>query len=140
MLDSPERILGLAAVVLGIVATGTGLWLGLRKQARALASLVDAVLGHEEARDRSGAVYQPAQPGLAARLAAMDAKVDRLIALDRRVTNLEDSHANLAGRVSVLEDSRVERVVTQAESTAVWRAVEAANTRRDPDDAPPSDS
>lgn len=114
MLDSAERILALTAAVLGVLATAIGLWVGLRRQARALASLVDAVLGHEEARDRSGAVFQPAQPGLAARLAAMDAKVDRLINLDRRVTDLEHGHAGLATRIGALEDSR--------------------------DDAPPSDS
>ena len=39
----------------------------------AIAAVVDAVLGHEEARDRSGAVFQPAQPGLAARLSSVDA-------------------------------------------------------------------
>lgn len=125
-MDSPERILALTAAVLGVLATAIGLWVGLRRQARALASLVDAVLGHEEARDRSGAVFQPAQPGLAARLAAVDAKVDQIIALDRRVTNLEDSHANLAGRVSVLEDSRVEGALARVESTKAYRAIAAA--------------
>ena len=133
-------ILALIAAVLGIIATGAGLWASLRRQARSLAAVVDAVLGHEESRDRSGAVFQQAQPGLAARMASMDGKIDRLINLDRRVTDLEHGHAGLVTRIGALEDSRVERVVTQAESAAAWRAVEAANRDTRPADAPPSDS
>lgn len=128
-MTSTTAILALIAAVLGIIATGAGLWASLRRQARSLAAVVDAVLGHEEARDRSGAVFQPAQPGLAARLSSVDAKLDRLINLDRRVADLEEGHANLTGRISVLEDSRVERALTQAESAAAWQAIGAAQTQ-----------
>lgn len=122
-------MLVLIGTILGIVVTGVGLIVGLRRQARTLAAMADALLGHEEARDRSGAIFQEAQPGLAARVTSMDSKLDRLIELelDRRVATLEETQASLTGRISVLEDARVERVVTQAESAAHWRAVEAVH-------------
>lgn len=126
MLDA-EPALSFAALCLGLLTAGTALWVGLRRQARTIAALADAILGHEEVRDRSGAPIHEAKPGIAARMSSVDRKLDEVAALARRVTRLEEGHASLTGRVSVLEDARVERVVTQAESAAHWRAVEAAH-------------
>lgn len=126
MLDSATRVLALVATIVAVIAGGTALWMALRRQARTIAAMADALLGHEEARDRSGAVFQEAQPGLAARMASVDGKLDRILRLelDRRVVALEEGHAALTegqaaltGRVKVLEDAAVERVVTKAESS-----------------------
>ena len=141
MLDSTAAVIGLVAVIVGVIAGGGALFATLRRQARTMAAMADALLGHEEARDRSGTVFQEAQPGLAARMKGMDEKLDTIIKLelDSRVTTLEEAQANLTGRVSVLEDARVERVVTQAESAAHWRAVEAAHKDAGPDQSPDLD-
>jgi hypothetical protein len=55
------------------------------------------------------------------------------------VAKLADSSLRLddhEGRLKRLEEGVVERVVTRAESTAAWRAVEAIATHPEHDDTP----
>lgn len=141
MLDSATSVIAFVGLAVGAAISLGALYATLRRQARTMAAMADALLGHEEARDRSGTVFQEAQPGLAARMKGMDEKLDTIIKLelDSRVSTLEEGQANLVGRVSVLEDARVERVVTQAESAAHWRAVEAAHKDATADQSPDLD-
>lgn len=116
---------------LGILGIGVILWGIWRSKARQrLSAALDALIGREEVTDRSGKVIAPAQPGAMHRLETMEAAVTTLaeVVTDQRatraeVTTLRGEVSALHQRVGVLEDARAERIITQAESAHMWRAV-----------------
>lgn len=137
LLDSAEQALGFAALIIAVVSGMVAGVVALRRQGRMLSAMYEAVMGQEEAKDRSGTVFREAQPGLAAGLKAVDGKVDALLVLPQRVSVLETDvaavsrtqadHARiLTEHARVLTDhssqlhrtrrQRLERLVTRAES------------------------
>lgn len=105
------------AVVAGWVKTVMPMW-------RRLTGTLDALGGRPPLVDKaSGKEVAPALPPLGVRLSNID---DNLARLADTIDSLNDAHRRIDAveqRVSVLEDSRVERVVAQAESAHMWRAV-----------------
>lgn len=111
-----------------------------RPKARQAEAVGEGILGRPEITDRSGAVIQPAQPGMVAQVAALTDTVRELVNMHHRVDGVEVAQAEMRaeiaavdGRVKVLEDARVEQVVSRAESAAAFSAIEAAVK------APPTD-
>lgn len=81
----------------------------------------DSILGRPAVVDSiTGKELAPALPGIGQR---MDTVERALVALADQHVILEDHET----RIKTLEDSRVERVVNQAESAAMWHAVAKAN-------------
>lgn len=115
--------LSLAAVVVGLIGAGYGAWRHYRPSARRASAALDAIIGKEAVTDRAGNLIEPAQPGLVHRVATVEEAVVEL----RHVTALyietqkRIDHQDI--RIKALEDARIERLVTQAESAQMWRAV-----------------
>jgi hypothetical protein len=95
----------------------------------------DALVGRDAVVDSiTGKELAPALPGIGRRMATTEQQMG---VLTEAVAKLADSSLRLDDhdlRLKRLEEGVVERVVTRAESTAAWRAVEAIATH--PDDAP----
>jgi len=78
----------------------------------------DTFLGREAINDTiTGREIEPAQPAIGVRMAKLEETVATIGDQQRRLDNHED-------RLVSLEQARVERVVTQAESAAMWSAVD----------------
>jgi hypothetical protein len=90
----------------------------------------DALVGREPVFDSiTGAELVPALPGIGVRMSTTEQQMG---VLTDAVAKLADSSLRLddhEGRLKRLEEGVVERVVTRAESTAAWRAVEAIATQ-----------
>jgi hypothetical protein len=95
----------------------------------------DALIGRDAIHDTiTGKELVPALPGIGVRMATTEQQMG---VLTDAVAKLADSTLRLDdhdNRLRRLEEGVVERVVTRAESTAAWRAVEAIATH--PDDTP----
>jgi hypothetical protein len=121
--------------ILGITAIFVGWWRGWwesprRREARARDKAVaEAILGEPAVHDLAGNIIMPSKPGLVSRTSTLEAAVSTLVDQDTRIKHLETDHG---ARLKALEDARVERLVTQAESAHMWRAV-ADNAVNDPD-------
>ncbi|MAE64165.1 MAG: hypothetical protein CMJ18_07800 [Phycisphaeraceae bacterium] len=95
-----------------------------RKEATAVR---DAILGREPITDSiTGREIAPALPGIGQRMATVEQALVTLADQGRRLGDLEDEQIDHGERLDKLEAAQVERVVTRAESTAAWRAMEAA--------------
>lgn len=122
--------------ILGIAGLVVGWWRGWwesprRRETRARDKAVaEAILGEPEVHDLAGKVIMPAKPGLVSRTSTLELAVSTLIDQDARIKHLETDHG---ARLKALEDARVERLVTQAESAHMWRAV-ADNAATDADE------
>lgn len=109
---------------IGLLTIVAILWGGWKSKFRQrLSAGLDALIGREEVTDRSGNVLTPAQPGAMHRLETMEAAVTTLAEVVTDQHELRSKVSDLQSRVSVLENSRIERVVAQAESAHMWRAV-----------------
>lgn len=95
-------------------------------------ALVELLFGRPEEPENpiTGAAPVPAVLGIGPRIAMQEqAQVEQgkqLAILTEAVAKLVDNEhrlTQLEGRVSVLEDARVEQVVTKAESAAMWSAI-----------------
>ena len=131
--DNPGQWIIFTASVLGALAV---LWKAIqraRKRAKDVSGDVvavrDSILGRPAVVDSiTGKELAPALPGIGQR---MDTVERALVALADQHTAIEDHET----RIKALEDARVERVVTQAESAAMWHAV--AKVTDEPDDPQP---
>jgi hypothetical protein len=94
-----------------------------------------AIIGAPAVRDKAtGEIRAPAIPGIADRMGAME---KHMAVMAETVASLNDAHSRLDGveeRVKALEEARVERVVAQAESAQIWRAVADGNLPAKKDD------
>lgn len=87
----------------------------------------DAILGREPVVDSiTGRELAPALPGIGQRMATVEQALVTLADNQRRLSDLEDEVIDHGERIDKIEAATVERVVTRAESTAAWRAMEAA--------------
>jgi hypothetical protein len=97
----------------------------------------DALIGRDAIHDTiTGRELVPALPGIGVRMATTEQQMG---VLTDAVAKLADSTLRLDdhdNRLRRLEEGVVERVVTRAESTAAWRAVEAIATQPEHDDTP----
>jgi hypothetical protein len=97
----------------------------------------DALIGRDAIHDTiTGRELVPALPGIGVRMATTEQQMG---VLTDAVAKLADSTLRLDdhdNRLRRLEEGVVERVVTRAESTAAWRAVEAIATQPEHEDAP----
>lgn len=138
MIEGISNTVVLIGGVLSIVGILAGGWLKWgRPKAKQAEAVSEAILGRPEVTDRSGAVIQPAQPGMVAQVAALTDTVRELVNMHQRVDGVEgeqkairaevaEFRIEIGGRVKVLEDARVEQVVSRAESAAAFSAIEAA--------------
>ncbi len=148
-----ERVMALAATTLGLL----GLVLAYTRRIRPIfkrvvdtwSALTELLFGRpaEEANPITGAPPVPAVLGIGPRLAAQEnaqaAQAEQMTVLTNAVAKLVDNEHRLAAlesRVSILEDARVERVVAQAESAAMWSAVDREqHADPSPSDQPAAD-
>lgn len=93
----------------------------------------DAIIGRDAINDPiTGRELAPALPGIGVRMAHQEAvseqQAKQMGLLTDAVAKLADQGEaieDLRTRVTELENARVERVVTKAESIAAWKAIEA---------------
>lgn len=123
---------------------GAGKWLigtkrkpgVLRRGHRDVRALRDTILGRDPVLDTiTGHELSPAVPGLGARMADQDERLDRLTTV---VETLADVHVrvdSLETRVTAIEaGAHLERIVGKVESAQAWRTMEAAITAEPPGD------
>lgn len=82
--------------------------------------IIDKITGKEVA---------PAVPPLGEQLGSIHETMSKLVAV---IESNQDAHHridNHEARITVLEDGRVERIVSQAESAQMWRAVANENEK-----------
>lgn len=119
--DNPGEWVIFAASVVGAVAV---LWQAFKRvthKTRTVrgdaVAIRDSILGRDAVVDSiTGKELAPALPGIGQR---MDTVERALVALADQHAAIEDHET----RIKALEEARVERVVTQVESAAMWQAV-----------------
>lgn len=123
--------LTLAGVAAGLLGAIYATWRRVRPTLRRGTAALDALVGKEAVTDRSGKEIEPAQPGLVHRVATVEeavVEIRHVVELWTETQRRLDQHD---GRIKALEDSRIERLVTQAESAHMWRAVADGTTDTD---------
>lgn len=130
MTNAQELIgLSIAACTLLAILGGWFRWVRPRyRRTKAEAvSIRDAIIGREPVVDTiTGKQISPALPGIGQRIATVE---DALLKLTDQQAQLNEHDQ----RITILEEARAERVITQAESAAMWRAVGNAQ------DSPPEE-
>jgi hypothetical protein len=129
-----EQILTVVGLTLTALGAVYGVWRRLRPAVRRGTAAVDALVGREAIKDRSGNVLEPAQPGLVHRVATVEEAVVEFRHVVALWTETQHTLTDHAHRIKNLEDARVERLVTQAESAHMWRAVADNNVIDEPTD------
>lgn len=133
-LNSVDWLLGILGIAAILVGWGRG-WLESpkrrteREQNKAVA---DAILGEAAVKDRNDNVITPGQPGLVHRVTTVEEAVVEFRHMVGLLTETQHTLSDHGARIKALEDARVERLVTQAESAHMWRAV-ADNAAADKD-------
>lgn len=123
MTDQLAVGLTLAGIVVGLISAAYGAWRHYRPSVKRAGAALDAIIGTEAVTDRSGKEIEPAKPGLVHRTRTLEQTLATLVDQDVRLKHLEDGHSRIDARVKALEDNRVERLINQAESAHMWRAV-----------------
>lgn len=123
MTDAATNALTLAVLAFGLIGAAYGTWRRVRPGARRAAAALDAIIGKEAVTDRSGQVLEPAQPGLTHRVATVEEAVVEFRHMVGLLTETQHAITSLDARVKSLEDGRIEKVIAQAESAQMWRAV-----------------
>lgn len=127
MIESTNAVVALIGGLILIVASLGGAWLKFgRPKAQQRDAVSEAILGRPEVTDRSGAVIQPSQPGMVAQVSELKIEVRTLVDTHLLVRGVVEDIKEVKDRVKVLEDARVEHVVSRAESAAAFSAIEAA--------------
>lgn len=122
-------VIGLTLTALGAVY---GAWRKLRPNIRRGSAALDAIIGKEAVTDRSGNVMEPSQPGLVHRVATVEEAVVEFRHMVGLLTETQKTLNDHGTRIKALEDTRLEKLVTRAESAQMWRAV-ADNAVTDPE-------
>lgn len=117
-----------AATLIGLLYAGLRWarprWASVRHDVRAGR---DALVGREPIVDSiTGKEIAPALPGIGQRMATVETALIALVDNERRLTHLETTVEGHTEALKELRESTVERIVTRAESTAAFRAMEAA--------------
>jgi hypothetical protein len=117
----------------GLVGALYGTWRRFRPGAQRVSAAIDAVIGKAPITDRSGKEMEPGQPGLVHRVATVEEAVVEFRHMVGLLTETQHTLTDHGARIKALEEARVERLVTQAESAHMWRAVADNNAANDPD-------
>lgn len=120
MTDQLAAGLTLAGLLVGLIGAAYGVWRHYRPSVKRAGAALDAIIGKEAVKDRAGNLIEPARPGLVHRTTTLEQAVATLINQDARIKHLETDHG---ARIKALEDVRLDRLITQAESAQMWRAV-----------------
>ena len=147
-----ERILALVATLLGLLGVVLAYTRRIRPTVKRVidvwSALTELLFGRpaEDRNPITGAPPVPAVLGIGPRLATVEhaqlANTEQMAVLTEAVAKLADNERRLTaleGRVTILEDSRIERVVAQAESAAMWSAVDREQHPEQHPDPQPSD-
>jgi hypothetical protein len=121
--DTTLTMLTIIGLAFGIVGATYGAWRRFRPGIRRASSALDAIIGKEAVTDRSGQVIEPGQPGLVHRVATVEEAVVEIRHVVALWTETQHTLTEHASRIKALEDSRIDRLVAQAESAHMWRAV-----------------
>lgn len=111
--------------LLTLIGAGLAIWRS--KSRRRMHAVADAILGQEEVTDSSGGVIRRGEPGLVARVGEVEKAVIEFRHIIGILTETQKRIDLIDQRVKSLEDGRLERVVTHAESAQMWRAVAESN-------------
>lgn len=122
---------GAVAVLLGFFRWVWPRWKAFRNK---VGGIFDVILGSEAIVSRvTGKELVPAQEGIGVRQARSEQQMELLTVTVTKLVDQQDYLQALSrvvdghhDRLTALEEAAVERVVTKAESTAGWRAMEAA--------------
>jgi hypothetical protein len=128
-----DNAVALAVAATILIGACYATWRRFRPGMRRAGAALDAIIGKEAVTDRSGQLIEPAQPGLVHRVATVEEAVVEFRHMVGLLTETQHTLTEHGARIKALEDARVERLVTQAESAHMWRAV-ADNAVTDPDD------
>lgn len=123
-MTSLEWFVGGGALLLG---AGIGAWFRFGPGAR-VGAVADAILGTPAIKDRQGGTLDPGNPGLVHRVAQVEEAVVEFRHMVGLLTETQKRLDLIDNRVGVLEEARLERIVTQAESAQMWRAVAEKDT------------
>lgn len=123
--------LGALVSIASLLVGGITIWMFARPGVRRVRAAADAILGEETTLDRRGEVIDPGKPGLVHRVATVEEAVVEFRHMVGLLTETQHTLTEHGARIKALEDARVERLVTQAESAHMWRAV--ADRALDPD-------
>lgn len=115
-------VVGVLVVVVPFFAKRVWPWWHKRRSRREAEHI--AIVGRPAILDpMTGKELSPAQPGIAQWMPATNEKIDKLA---DAVSKLAEAHVRLDDheqRITELERARAERVVSQAESAHMWRAI-----------------
>jgi hypothetical protein len=118
-----SEAVAIAGVVVGLIGAAYGAWRRFRPGVKRASAALDAIIGKEAVTDRSGQVMEPSQPGLVHRVATVEEAVVEFRHMVGLLTETQHTLTDHGARLKALEDARVERLVSQAESAHMWRAV-----------------
>lgn len=137
-MNPAETIILAGAVVAALAALwkyGTKAWRAWRAARVKVTAVGDAILGREAVVDTiTGKEIAPALPGMGVRMAHQEQQMEAITAAVTRLATQHEALRDHETRIARLEQAAVERVVTKAESTAAWNAVEAVANSRPPDE------
>lgn len=130
-------ILAAGAVVSALIVlrkTSIRLHAAYKERARDAVAVRDAILGREAVRDSiTGLELAPPLPGVGARMAHQEQQMELLTTAVARIADQQHQYHELKDtvdrhdlRLVALEEATLERIVTRAESTQAWGAVQAA--------------
>lgn len=111
--------------LLTLIGIGIAIWRS--KSRRRMNAVADAILGQEEVTDSTGGIIRRGEPGLVHRVTQVEVAIVEFRHAIALFTEAQHRIDQLEQRVKTLEDDRVERIVTKAESAQMWRAVAEAN-------------
>lgn len=127
-------IVGGMTVLAGVVGWVRWVRPRVKRTAHQVIAVRDSILGRDAVIDSiTGAEQSPALPGVGVRLAETER---HLGVLAQAVATIAESHVRLEeheARITALEQQAVERIVSRAESTAAWVAMQAAAESSPPD-------
>lgn len=130
MLDSANAVVTLVAGVL-LILGAIGSWVKwgrprFRSAVRELVKFRDSVNGRDPIIDSiTGKQIEPAVPGIGVRMEHQEQQMQLLTDAVAKIANSHERLERLEGRVSVLENAAVERVVNRVESAQAYAAIEA---------------
>lgn len=122
-MNHTEALVTIAAAVVMILGGCYGAYRRFRPSVRRGSAAIDALVGREAVTDRSGNVIEAAQPGLVHRVATVEEAVVEIRHVVALWTETQHTLTDHGARIKALEDSRLEKLITRAESAQMWRAV-----------------
>lgn len=151
-MDQTEQTIAILLGAVTLVGLVGGWWIKrgrprVERTRHDLAAMRDAVLGRDQVVDSiTGKELAPPLPGIGVRMAHQEEQMTLLTSAVARLADLHQWRQKVEGhleehdaQIADLKASQMERIITRAESTAAWSAVEAvAKSHPDDEDDEPS--